>query len=67
MNGDDPVYRRRALAARAATFAEYAQGRLAVMAEGAAELGVPVPLELVTFPKVLQEWADVLERTQNGR
>ena len=61
---DHPAIRRRALAARAATLADYVHERLTVMAEGAEELGVPVPLELATFPQVLQEWADTVERTQ---
>jgi hypothetical protein len=61
---DHPIYRRRALAARAATFAEYAHERLAPLIVAAQELGVPVPAEAATFPAAMKAWADALERAR---
>lgn len=61
---DHPIYRRRALAARAASFAEYASERLRPMMQAAEDLGVPVPVEAATFPQVLKAWANDLERAR---
>jgi hypothetical protein len=67
INPDHPVHRRRAMAAMAAAIAKYNEehvGRLVIAAD---ELGVPVPLEVVTFPRALAAWADQIQSTREHR
>jgi hypothetical protein len=57
---DDPIARRRALAARVATLA----GSVEIAVAGALELGCRTPPAIIDMPPELRRWAAQIERTR---
>ena len=60
MHVDDPIARRRALAARIATLA----GSVEIAVAGAVELGCSTPRSIHDMPPTLRRWAAQIERTR---
>ena len=60
MRPDDPVDRRRALAARAATLAPSVEWLL----KGCRDLNVPLPPEAIDLPAMFRRLADTIQRVQ---
>jgi hypothetical protein len=61
MQPDDPIRRRRALAARVATLA----GSVEIAVAGATELGCRIPPAVFNMPPELRQWAAAIERTRS--
>ncbi|HTE69338.1 MAG TPA: hypothetical protein VK942_11360 [Actinomycetes bacterium] len=61
---DDPVLRRRALAARVASLAGYNEERLGHIIIGCQRLHCAIPSTVVNFPAELRRFADSIERTR---
>jgi hypothetical protein len=57
---DDPIHRRRALAARVATLA----GSVEIAVAGATELGCRIPPAVINMPPELRNWATQIQATR---
>jgi hypothetical protein len=61
---DDPIRRRRALAARVASLADYNEERLGHIIIGCQRLHCAIPPAVVNVPAELRRFADSIERTR---